>query len=109
LIDALQLDYTHLGKAPVATLLSFITLYLALLVPFFLAGYVLIAIFSKYAAKIQRLYFWDLVGAGLGTMLVIPFIMQIGPGGLIVCAAALGLVAAALFTESKGATRGYAV
>src|ERR1700761_2695348 len=35
LIDALQLDYTHLGKAPVATLLSFITLYLALLVPFF--------------------------------------------------------------------------
>ena len=66
-------------------------MYLTLLIPFFLAGYVLIAIFSKYAAKIQRLYFWDLVGAGLGTVLVIPFILQIGPGGLIVCAAALGL------------------
>jgi len=108
-INALPLDYLRIAKAPVTTLASFATLYLALLVPFFLAGYVLIAIFSKYAAKIQRLYFWDLVGAGLGTVLVIPFILQIGPGGLIVCAAALGLAAAALFSESRAATRGYVV
>src|SRR5580693_2667454 len=106
-INALPLDYLRIVRAPVTTLLSFGALYLTLLVPFFLAGYVLIAIFSKYAQKIQRLYFWDLVGAGLGTVLVIPFILQIGPGGLIVCAAALGLIAAALFSESKGATRGY--
>jgi spermidine synthase len=109
IINALPLDYLRIVKAPATTLLSFGALYLALLVPFFLAGYVLIAIFSKYAQKIQRLYFWDLTGAGLGTVLVIPFILQIGPGGLIVCAGALGLVAAALFSESKGATRGYIV
>jgi len=109
IIDALPLDYNQIGKAPVAIISGFIALYLTLLVPFFLAGYVLIAIFSKYAAKIQRLYFWDLVGAGLGTVLVIPFILQIGPGGLIVCAAALGLVAAALFSESRAATRAYAI
>src|SRR5271163_4276797 len=109
IINALPLDYLRIVRAPVTTLLSFGALYLTLLVPFFLAGYVLIAIFSKYAQKIQRLYFWDLVGAGLGTVLVIPFIMQIGPGGLIICAAALGLVAAALFSETRGATRGYIV
>jgi spermidine synthase len=109
IIDVLPLDYLRIAKAPVTTLLSFGALYLALLVPFFLAGYILIAIFSKYAAKIQRLYFWDLVGAGLGTILVIPFILRIGPGGLIVCAAALGLLAAALFTESRGAARAYAL
>jgi spermidine synthase len=109
IINALPLDYLRIVKAPVTTLLAFAGLYLTLLVPFFLAGYVLIAIFSKYAQKIQRLYFWDLCGAGLGTVLVIPFILQIGPGGLIVCAAGLGLVAAALFSESKGATRGYVV
>ena len=109
IIDALSLDYTMLGRAPLTIAASFLALYLTLLVPFFLAGYVLIAIFSKYAAKIQRLYFWDLVGAGLGTVLVIPFILQIGPGGLIVCAAALGLAAAALFSESRAATRAYAV
>ncbi len=104
IINALPLDFYRVVKAPVETLAAFGALYLTLLVPFFLAGYVLIAIFSKYAAKIQRLYFWDLVGAGLGTVLVIPFILQIGPGGLIVCAAALGLVAAALISESRTAT-----
>jgi spermidine synthase len=109
IINALPLDYLRIARAPVTTLAAFGALYLALLAPFFLAGYVLIAIFSKYAAKIQRLYFWDLVGAGLGTVLVIPFILQIGPGGLMVCAAALGLVAAALFSESRQATRAYAV
>src|SRR6185503_14877732 len=52
-INALPLDYLRIAKAPVTTLASFATLYLALLVPFFLAGYVLTAIFSKYVAKIQ--------------------------------------------------------
>ena len=109
IINALPLDYLRIVKAPVTTLAAFGGLYLALLVPFFLAGYVLISIFSKYAAKIQRLYFWDLVGAGLGTVLVIPFILRIGPGGLIVCAAALGLLAGALFSQSRQATRAYVV
>ncbi len=100
-INVLPLDYRRIVQHTTETLLSFGALYLALLVPFFLAGYVLIAMFSKYASKIQRLYFWDLAGAGLGTVLVIPFILRMGPGGLIVCAAALGLVAAALFSSSR--------
>ena len=101
LINVLPLDYTQIGRAPFVTLGSFAVLYVALLLPFFLAGYVLIAAFSKYALRIQRLYFCDLIGAGLGSVIVIPFVSAIGPGGLIVCAAALGLVAAALFSESR--------
>jgi spermidine synthase len=104
-INLLPLDYTRLGKAPFVTLGSFATLYLALLAPFFLAGYILIAIFSKHALSIQRLYFWDLVGAGIGSVLVVPLIAKIGPGGLIVCAAALALIAAALFSPTRAWTR----
>src|SRR6185437_5236756 len=100
-INLLPLDYRRIVQHTAETLLAFGALYLFLLVPFFLAGYVLIAMFSKYASKIQRLYFWDLAGAGLGTVLVIPFILRMGPGGLIMCAAALGLVAAALFSGSR--------
>src|ERR1700683_354092 len=105
IINVLPLDYTQLGKAPFLILASFAALYLALLVPFFLAGYILIAVFSKYALSIQRLYFWDLVGAGLGSILVIPLIAKIGPGGLIICAAAMALIAAALFSPTKAWTR----
>ena len=104
-INVLPLDYMHLGHFPVRTLSAFGALYFALLMPFFLAGYVLIAVFSKYSTSIQRLYFWDLIGAGLGTIVVIPLISKIGPGGLIVCAAALALVAAALFSERRAWTQ----
>ncbi len=104
IINALPLDYTRIVKAPFTTVIAFCALYLTLLVPFALSGYVLITVFSTYAARIRRLYFWDLVGAGLGTVVVVPFILKIGPGGLILCAAALALIAAALFTDSR-ATR----
>ena len=102
LINFLPLDYTQLGlrKLP-KTLSSFLLLYVALVLPFFLAGSVLIAIFSKYALRIQRLYFWDLVGAGLGSVIVIPFIATIGPAGLMLVASGLALIAAALFAQSQ--------
>src|SRR5581483_2537000 len=41
IINALPLDYLRIGRAPITTLAAFTALYLALLVPFFLAGYVL--------------------------------------------------------------------
>jgi len=101
IINALPLDYDRIVKAPLTTIGAFSGLCLTLLVPFSLAGYVLITVFSAYATRIQRLYFWDLTGAGLGTVMVVPFILEIGPGGLIACAAALGLIAAALFARSR--------
>jgi spermidine synthase len=101
IVNRLQLDYTTLGHHPLAVGGSFLVLYLTLLAPFFLGGYVLITVFTRYAARIQRLYFWDLTGAGVGSVLVIPFISAIGPGGLILCAAALALLAAALFSGSR--------
>jgi spermidine synthase len=105
LINWLPLDYTRIGSHTIRTVFAFLALYAALIVPFFLAGSVLIAIFSKYALSIRRLYFWDLVGAGLGSVIVMPFMAAFGPGGLILWAAALGLLAAALFTESRIACR----
>ncbi|HWW19431.1 MAG TPA: hypothetical protein VNZ06_01385 [Steroidobacteraceae bacterium] len=104
IINALPLDYTRLGRAPFSTLSAFIVLYFVLLIPFALAGYILIAVFSKYAQSIQRLYFWDLIGAGVGSILVVPLISKLGPGGLIICAAGLALIAAALFATSRAAS-----
>ena len=105
IINVLPLDYTRIVQHPVATFAAFAALYVALLAPFFLAGYVLITVFSRYATSIQRLYFWDLVGAGIGTVLVVPLIAKLGPGGLLVCAAGLALLAAALFSDNRAVTR----
>jgi len=97
MIIYLPLDYAQLGKHPVKTLFGFLALYTALVLPFFLAGTVLIAMFSKYALRIQRLYFWDLVGAGVGSIVAIPLMAPISPSGLMLLAAACGLLAATMF------------
>jgi spermidine synthase len=97
LIIYLPLDYAHLGKHPFKILFGYLTLYAALVLPFFWAGSVLIAVFSKYALSIQRLYFWDLVGAGLGSIVAIPLMASISPSGLMLLASASGLLAATLF------------
>ena len=101
LINVLPLDYMMIRQHPVRTIGSFALLYLALIVPFFLGGYVLILVFSTFATRIQRLYFWDLIGAGIGSVIVIPFMVKIGPGGLMVAGAGLSLIAAALFSENR--------
>jgi len=102
LIIYLPLDYVAIGHHPVRILLGYMVLYAGLVLPFFLAGTVLIAVFSKYALSIQRLYFWDLVGAGLGSTVAIPLMSSISPSGLMLIAGGGGLVAAALFA---GTTR----
>jgi len=99
-INHLPFNPDDIFKTPLRELLYFVGIYLTLIVPFFLAGFILIAVFSTYASKIQMLYFWDLVGAGIGCVLIVPFIPMIGPGGLTFCVAGVALLAAALFTPS---------
>jgi spermidine synthase len=106
LIIYLPLDYAELGRHPFKTLFGFLTLYAALVLPFFMAGTVLIAMFSKYALNIQRLYFWDLVGAGLGSIVAIPLMASISPSGLMLLAAACGFLAATLFAGPSRARNG---
>ena len=81
--------------------LYFLGIYLVLVLPFFLAGLVFTNLFSAYAKSIQTLYFWDLAGAAVGSVALIPFLPAIGPGGILFCAAGLSLFASALFSQQK--------
>ena len=99
-INALPFDPDRMFDAPLRQAGYFVGIYLALITPFFISGFILIAVFSSYTSKIQMLYFWDLTGAGIGCALIIPFIPMIGPGGLIVCSAGVMLLAAALFSNN---------
>jgi spermidine synthase len=106
IINALPFNPDNLFKTPLAEIAYFVGIYFALIVPFFLAGYILIAVFSTYSSKIQTLYFWDLVGAGVGCAAIVPFIPMIGPGGLTFCIAGMCLIAAALFSSSSKLSAG---
>lgn len=96
-INTFKFDFTDLGGAnTVAAVFNFFLIYTFISIPFFFAGLILSSGFSAHAGKIRRLYFWDLVGASLGCLLVIPLLPYFGTVGLIVIVAALVLLAAAI-------------
>lgn len=106
LSNRLPFDFSKIGDAPAQQLAAFGLLYLGLVVPFFLSGVILTTLFSRYAHDIRRLYAFDLVGAALGCLLVIPLLPPIGPGGLLFVAAGLGLSTSALFSPDRRWTAG---
>src|SRR6185436_20765095 len=97
----LPFDFYELKADFSRQFLYFLGIYLVLVLPFFLAGLVFTNLFDTYAKSIQTLYFWDLAGAAVGSVILIPFLPAIGPGGILFCAAALGLFASALFSDRK--------
>ena len=99
--NLLPFDFYALKAEFSTQFLYFLGIYLVLVLPFFLAGLVFTNLFSTYANSIQTLYFWDLAGAAVGSVILIPFLPAIGPGGTLFCGAALGLFASALFSQRK--------
>ncbi len=73
-----KIDFLNLFNNPV-NFLYLILNFFVLIIPFFFGGMVLVKIFSEYSSKINRLYFYDLAGAAIGSILIIPFISIAGP------------------------------
>lgn len=100
-LNLLPFEFDWIYSDPVKGFGYFILMYFVLALPFFMAGLIFINVFTVHAEKIQVLYFWDLLGAGIGCLLLIPFIPRIGPGGLLFLACGLALLASGLFTDKK--------
>ena len=97
LLNLIPFNSDRVGEQPLVQLVWFGAMYLVLVVPFFISGLVFVRVFSAYASQIRRLYFFDLLGAALGCVAFVPLIPTMGPGGLMMCGAALALVAAVIF------------
>jgi len=69
--------------------------------PFFIAGLIFIRVFSRHAGHIQTLYAWDLVGAGLGCVVLVPLLPAIGAGGMLFFGCGLALAASGLFSNDR--------
>ena len=76
--------------------------YLALAIPFFFSGMVVALLLSHIPGKVNKLYFSDLIGAGIGCFLVLPLVPALGAPGAVISAALLGIVASACFAKLVG-------
>ena len=82
------------------------TLYLVTALPFFFSGLVLTLVLGRYLQDINRVYFWDLLGAGLGCLLIIVLLHFLGGITAILVIALTGLSAALMFLPKQGRARG---
>lgn len=71
--------------------------YLILAVPFFCSGLALALLFTRGLGQINRLYACDLFGAGVGCAALVVVMPKFGGSGSVIVAAALGVLAAAVF------------
>lgn len=87
------LQFGEMGEKPIQFLYLLIY-YLALAIPFFFAGTIIVLLLSNFPEKVNKLYFADLVGAGMGCLAVILIVPKLGAPGAVLVTALLGLIAA---------------
>lgn len=75
--------------------------YLLITIPFFFAGCVISLLLTKFKSHTNILYFFDLTGAGLGSVIFIVCIPYLGGNGTMVIIAMMGLLASIIFGMSR--------
>ena len=75
--------------------------YLVIAAPFFCSGLALALLFTRGTKQINRLYAFDLVGAGVGCISLAVVMPKFGGSGSVVIAAMLGMLAAAVFAFAQ--------
>ncbi|MGE0407576.1 MAG: hypothetical protein AB7O65_14880, partial [Candidatus Korobacteraceae bacterium] len=89
-----------------ANLLRLTAIYLISALPFFFTGVLLSVVFARRASGIASLYAWDLAGAALACLAIVPLLNLIGGPSTILMAAAAMASAAALWAECSAVRKG---
>src|SRR5262245_52577503 len=80
-------------------------IYGAAALPFFFAGCAVTLAITRLAREISKLYLFDLAGAALGCLLLIPVLNFIGAINIVLLVSALAAIAGALFGSSTSGSR----
>jgi spermidine synthase len=99
-INLLPFNLTASGSLGVQVF-GWLGMYVTLVAPFFLSGIIISLMLSHYSSQVHSLYFFDLIGAGLGCLLLIPLITPYGPGGIQLVVGAMALVGAMVFSRKR--------
>jgi len=75
--------------------------FFAAAVPFFLAGAVLSSVISETIDRVDRVYFYDLLGAAAGCLLLVPFLNNFGGPNTVLAAAVTYAAAASLWFSAS--------
>ncbi len=100
-VNFLPLDFQAIQTGSPENIFYLFLMYIVLATPFFLSGMIFTAIFSYYSRHIQQLYFWDLFGAAVGCLILIPFLPYIGPAGALFIGGGLCWITTAMLASTR--------
>ena len=86
----------NIGKDNIQ-IISLVIYFVALSVPFYFAGLCLVSIVSTYSAHITRVYFADLAGAAIGSLMSVPAIHYLGATNTVFLVGLMAGISALLF------------
>ncbi|MBK8550352.1 MAG: hypothetical protein IPL53_04525 [Ignavibacteria bacterium] len=72
--------------------------YLLITIPFFFAGLIISVLLSRFKSDISKLYFFDLIGAGLACVAFVLIMPSVGGNGTVVFVSAIAFLAAIVFS-----------
>ena len=75
--------------------------YLTITLPFFLAGLIIGQMFTRFKNEINKLYFFDLVGAGLSCFVFILVLPAFGGSGGVIASSLIAAIAAIIFSADR--------
>ena len=91
-----------LGSSKPLQLMYVFLYYASLLPPYFFAGLIIAAVFTRFPKKATVIYFFNLVGSALGCFSVVAFITAMTGEGMIIFTLVLALLGAIAFALSQG-------
>ena len=94
-IILVPLDISRMGQW--SNWVALLVIYLALILPFFFAGLAISLLLSGSEKRVHKLYFFDLVGAAVGSVLLVFVITPLGASGAIFLSAVGGFLSALVF------------
>lgn len=89
--------------------LTLAAVYFAVALPFFFSGTVVSIAVSEAISRVDRVYFFDLLGAAAGCFALVPFLNLLGGPNTVLAAAALFAVSAAIWYNLAGTLPGRVV
>jgi hypothetical protein len=81
-------------------------IYFTTALPFFVAGAIVALAISETMAHVDRIYFFDLLGASAGCLLLVPFLNYFGGPGTVIAVGVLYAAAAAIWHSVGGSRKG---
>jgi hypothetical protein len=100
---ALQFLLTRKGDLH---MLDVLPVYFICALPFFLSGTIVSLVVADTIQRVDRIYFFDLIGAAGGCVALVPFLNWIGGPNTLIVSAVLFAVSAAIWFHVAGHTRG---